>query len=53
MPNNNDEEQIKPVRRTWIMIKRAKPVLPSKKFYTNNNKAFITADNKEFFVKGE
>lgn len=53
MPNNNDEEQIVPARKTWIMIKRAKPVLSSKKFYTRDKQAFITADNKEFFVKGE
>ena len=48
MPNNNEDP--KPVRKTWLMIKRAPQVLRNN-FITKDGKKFITSDNQEFLVK--
>lgn len=48
MPNN-DENQ-KPVRKIWLMIKKVHPVL-SNNFITKDGKKFMTYDNQEFLVK--
>lgn len=46
MPNNDEKP-----RKTWIMIRRAKPLQPGLKFYTKDKQQFMTADGQEFLVR--
>lgn len=48
MANNNEDP--KPVRKTWIMLKKA-PVITKNLFITKDNKKFMTSDGHEFLVK--
>jgi hypothetical protein len=48
MANNNEDP--KPVRKTWIMLKKA-PVIAKNLFITKDNKKFMTSDGHEFLVK--
>lgn len=48
MSNNNEDP--KPVRKTWMMIKKA-PLVIKNWFLTKDNKKFMTADNQEFLIK--
>lgn len=48
MANNNEDP--KPVRKTWIMLKKA-PEIVKNVFMTKDNKKFMTSDGHEFLVK--
>ena len=48
MANNNEDP--KPVRKTWIMLKKA--IVDIQNFFmTKDNKKFMTSDGHEFIVK--
>ena len=49
MSNNNEDP--KPVRKTWMMLKKAPPIVNKNWFITKDNKKFMTADGLEFLVK--
>lgn len=49
MSNNNEDP--KPVRKTWMMLKKAPPIANKNWFITKDNKKFMTADGQEFLVK--
>lgn len=48
MANNNNEQ---PVRKTWIMYKRAPQIEKKNWFITRDNKKFMTSEGQEFLIK--